>query len=287
MAKNITVFGATGMIGKPVTIELIKAGFQVTALVRNVEKAKQMFPAGIQFVKGDLQDTRAIAEAMKNADAIYINISTTSEDKENVFNPEMQGLDNILQVAKQTPSVKQVAYLSSFLAKNYTGNWWVMNAKKSSIERVKQTNIPYTIFYPSNFMENFANGMVRDGKITLLSASVNNKFWWIAGEDFGRQVAAALQTEKTLNKEYAVQGLEALTMHEAAEKYVNSYTKNKLSIGTLPLWVMKVMGFFIPSLRFVANLMNVMLNNGEVFMAENTWEELGKPQITIEKFAKS
>ena len=40
MNNRITVFGATGMIGQPVTKALIKAGFQVTALVRNVEKAK-------------------------------------------------------------------------------------------------------------------------------------------------------------------------------------------------------------------------------------------------------
>ena len=43
MAKKITVIGATGMIGIPVTNELINAGFEVTALVRNVEKAKQIF----------------------------------------------------------------------------------------------------------------------------------------------------------------------------------------------------------------------------------------------------
>ncbi|MBK9378342.1 MAG: NAD(P)H-binding protein [Saprospiraceae bacterium] len=56
MSKNISIIGATGMIGIPVTKELVKAGFNVTALVRNPEKAKSIFPAGVNFVKGDLDD---------------------------------------------------------------------------------------------------------------------------------------------------------------------------------------------------------------------------------------
>ncbi len=89
--KKITVIGATGMIGIPLTKELVKAGFEVTALVRNVEKAKQIFPSGVRFVKGDLENKNAIAEGLKNTDGLYINISTTDKDKENQFNPEMSG----------------------------------------------------------------------------------------------------------------------------------------------------------------------------------------------------
>ena len=81
--KKITVIGATGMIGVPVTKQLVKAGFEVTALVRNIEKAKKLFPDGVKFVKGDLDDTKSLAEALKDADGLYVNISTTDKHKEN------------------------------------------------------------------------------------------------------------------------------------------------------------------------------------------------------------
>lgn len=284
--KNITVIGATGMIGVPVTKELVKAGFEVTALVRNIDKAQRIFPQGVSFVKGDLDDKKSIAEALKNAEGLYINISTRAEDKENQFNPELQGLDNILEIAKQAPNIKQIAYLSSFLARNYQGDWWVFKAKKSSIRRVKATGLPYTIFYPSNFMENFANGMVQNNKIMLPTISAQNPAWWIAGEDFGRLVASAFKTEKSLNREYPVQGIEPMTMLQASEKYMLAYTKSKLSISKMPLGLMKFLAIFVSPLRFVSKLMNVMLHNVETFEAQNTWEELGKPQITIETFAK-
>ena len=282
--KKITVFGATGMIGKPVTNELVKAGFEVTALVRNVEKAKKMFPSGVNFVKGDLDDKKSIAEALKNADGIYINLSTTGQDKENTFNPEMGGLDNILQGAKEN-NVKQIAYLASFLARNYNGNWWVMNVKKSSITRVINCGVPFTIFYPSNFMENFRNGMRQGNKISSIGKSIY-PFWWIAAEDFGCQVANAFKTEKALNKEYAAQGLEPMTMEAAATVYAQNYSKEKLSISNLPMGFAKFLALFVGPMKYITKFMDVMNNNVEPFEAQNTWDDLGKPKITLAEFAK-
>lgn len=40
--KKIIVIGATGMLGKPVTKQLAHAGFDVTLLVRNINKAKNI-----------------------------------------------------------------------------------------------------------------------------------------------------------------------------------------------------------------------------------------------------
>lgn len=284
MNKKVTVIGATGMIGIPVTNELIKAGFEVTALVRNIEKAKQIFPIGVIFVKGDIQNINDISNALKNADAVYINISTTANDKENEFNPEIGGLDNILTALKAS-SVKHVAFLSSFLARNYTGNWWVMNAKKQGITKIKNCGVPYTIFYPSNFMENFKGGM-KDGKKINTIGKSTEKAWWIAGEDFGKQVANALKSELSLNREYPVQGLEALTMVEAAKVYADNFSSEKLSVANLPMGMAKFLSLFIKPLKFVVPLMEIMNSNKETFEAQKTWDELGKPTITLNQFAK-
>lgn len=283
--KKITVIGATGMIGIPVTKELLRAGYEVTALVRDINKAKLIFPNGIHFIKGDLNDKASIAASLKDAEGLYINISTRPTDKETDFNPEIQGLDNIIEAAKQS-NVKQVAYLSSFLARNYKGNWWVMKAKRESISKIKNSGLGYTIFYPSNFIENFANGMIRNGKITVPSASVNNKAWWTSGEDFGRTVANAFKNDDSINKEFPVQGLEAMTMKEAAEKFAKGYTKSKLQVGSMPFGMMKFLGLFIGQMNFLSKLMGVMLNNVETFEAQGTWDLLGKPKVTIEEFAK-
>jgi len=284
MIKKITVIGATGMIGTPVTKELLKAGFEVTAFVRSIESEKHTFPTGVNFVQGDLKNKTEISNAIKDADAVYISIASGPNGKENEFSPEVGGVDNIISALKSS-SVRQVGYLSSFLARNYKGDWWVMKAKKQAIQKFKNSNIPFTIFYPANFMQNF-NGGMRDGKKVNIIGTSNEKSWWIDAEDFGKQVANAFKTEKSLNREYAVQGLEPLTTAEATKTFVENHIKEKLTIGKLPMGMAKFLSFFFKPLRFVVPLITVMNNNKETFEAQQTWDELGKPTITVEKFAR-
>ena len=91
------------MIGAPVTSELVKAGFEVTALVRDTEKAGKILPKEVKLVKGDLNDKASITEALKDAEGLYINISTRPDDKESDFNPEIGGLDNPVYTANFSP----------------------------------------------------------------------------------------------------------------------------------------------------------------------------------------
>ena len=45
--KKIAMIGATGMLGMPVAIALLEAGFEVTALARNPASARRALPAAI------------------------------------------------------------------------------------------------------------------------------------------------------------------------------------------------------------------------------------------------
>ena len=56
MIKTISVIGATGLLGKPVTLALVNAGFSVKALVRNIERAKAQLPTEIHFIEGDIKN---------------------------------------------------------------------------------------------------------------------------------------------------------------------------------------------------------------------------------------
>ena len=53
MARRILVLGATGMLGQSVTRSLAKMGNKVRVLVRNREKARQMFGNEIEIVEGN------------------------------------------------------------------------------------------------------------------------------------------------------------------------------------------------------------------------------------------
>jgi nucleoside-diphosphate-sugar epimerase len=66
---NVTVFGATGQIGALVVDDLLHAGHDVTAYVRNPDKLTTVDPRLVN-VTGELSDGQRIRQAIHGADAV-------------------------------------------------------------------------------------------------------------------------------------------------------------------------------------------------------------------------
>jgi uncharacterized protein YbjT (DUF2867 family) len=278
--RKIVIIGATGMLGKPVTKEFIKAGFQVTALVRDVEKAKKFFDANIQIVHGNLQDRKELEGVLKGKDGLYLNLSVEQNSGKSDFQPEREGLENVLEVAKEL-NIKRIGYLSS-LVHLYQGqngfDWWVFDIKQKAVEKIKKSGIKYSIFYPSTFMESFDKGAYRQGNNIALAGFSKHKMFLIAGEDYGKQVVNAFKLDQG-NNDYVIQGNEGFTADEAATFYVNHYKRRKVRILKAPLGMLHFMGLFIRKFNYGAKIVEALNNYPEKFEAEKTWQELGRPEI--------
>ena len=286
MIQKVAIVGATGVLGKPVTTEISKAGFTVTALVRNVNKAKEILPPSIQLVQGALENESDLNRLLNDQDALYLNLNLNPSLSRTAFHPEREGLELILSAAKKS-SVKRIAIISS-LVKNYQGmndfNWWVFDLKEAATRMVKACGIPYTIFYPSSFFENFISHY-RQGQGILLVGKSRHKQWFIGAEDFGRQVATSFKRDDHENHEYSVQGPEGFTTGEAADIFITT-AKEKLKTVTMPIGIVKFFGLFSNQAAYGANIITALNNYPEQFQSQKTWEELGKPSLTLEQFAR-
>ena len=284
--KNITVFGATGMLGKPVVRELVAAGYKITAMVRSPEKAREVLPGSVNLIRGDLDSLPDIQNALENADGIYINLSVAQDSKTTDFQPEREGISNILAAAKDK-NIQRIGYLSS-LVQRYNGmngfRWWAFDIKREALRNIKQSGIPYAIFYPSNFLEDLPE-VYTDGNKFLVAGKSDVHYWWIAGSDYGKQVAKAFDILKPdENREYAVQGPEAFTVEEAAKIYLEIAAPQVKIIRT-PLGLLKFLGIFSSKMSYVANISEALNKYPEQFESEKTWAELGKPAVTLREFA--
>jgi uncharacterized protein YbjT (DUF2867 family) len=67
--QHVTVFGASGGIGRLVVQQLLDAGHTVTAYVRNPDKLGMDDPH-LAVVSGGLDDAPAIARAVDGTDAV-------------------------------------------------------------------------------------------------------------------------------------------------------------------------------------------------------------------------
>ena len=284
--KHIAIIGGTGMLGLPVVKEFINAGFKVTALVRDSVKANRVLPKGVNLIVADLRDKSVLVDALKGVDGVYLNLSVTPSERKNDFHPEKEGLASLIESAKKN-NIKRIGYLSSIISRDYVDiDWWVFDMKREAISTIKKSGLAYNIFYPSSFMENLNNTFIQGNKVSIVGKPLY-KNWWIAGEDYGRQVARSFEILKDgENREYNIQGTEALMIGEAVEIFVRNYKMQTLKVGKAPLGLLKFIGLFNPQLKYISKILEVINNCEEKFEAQSTWDELGKPKLTIEEYTK-
>ena len=141
------------------------SGFDLTLLARDIDKMQRLFP-GSKIIKGDVFDKASLAPAFAGMDAVYCNLSVVQTSKEKDLQAEREGIDNIIVAAKET-GIKRIAYLSS-LVHLYEGmnnfHWWAFEMKNNAVQKIKDSGIPYSIFYPSTFMETFPYQMMHGNK---------------------------------------------------------------------------------------------------------------------------
>ncbi len=284
--QKILIIGATGMLGKPVAQALIAAGFNVTLLGRDENKLRASFPHAT-IIKGDVLDKESLVKALQGQEAVYSNLSVLQTSRQRDPQPEREGIDNIIAAAKQA-GIRRLANISS-LVHQYNGmngfRWWAFDIKHAAVEKIKASGIPYTIFYPSTFMETYPYQMMRGNKVAVLGKSIM-PMWFIAAADYGRQVARSFAFTDNKSREYAIQGPEAYTFDEANKVFIENYPKAALKTMKVPLGIMKFMGNFSQKFNYGWHICEALNNYPEKFESELAWQELGKPETTLAKFAK-
>ncbi len=282
--RKIAIIGATGMLGIPVTIALIEAGFAVTALARRPDEARRVLPSATRIVAADVRNEGSLERGLAGQDALYLNLSIAPDARRTDFHTEQQGLGHILSAARAA-GIERIGYLSAMIHDTEKSDWWVLDVWRRALTRIKSSGVEYTIFYPSNFMETLPQRHMMGGMFVMTGRSPHPNYW-IAGKDFGRQVARSFAISEAANREYFIQGPEPMTYGEAARRFAHA-AAGRPRVVQLPLSLIRLAGVASRPMRFNARIMHTVLRYPEVFRAEETWRELGRPTTTIEEFART
>jgi putative NADH-flavin reductase len=122
---KLTVFGATGGVGREVLTQALDAGHHVTAYVRNPAKLSLTHP-NLTVVTGELTDDEAVQRAVHGADAV-ISALGPSLDRKATGMPLVDGTRSIVEamlaegveryIGMATPSVRDPRDTSSLLGR--------------------------------------------------------------------------------------------------------------------------------------------------------------------------
>jgi len=287
MLKNIAVFGAAGFHGLPVVHALLQAGFNVSVLSKDVGKDKEILPAEVNFQEGNWMYHHDLKRFLSTQDAVYCSLSVDQHELPEDSQSETNGLREIINVAQEC-GIRRIAYMSSILQYNQVESddlWWVFQLKKDAVNYIRDCGIPYTIFYPSTFMECFES-TYRKGKYIRLHGLSKFPVYFISDKDYARMVAKSFQVLGTDDREYFMQGNDCYNMQEASQLLIKHYGSEILKLKVIPDWLLKLYALFDIRWKFKLELANALNNNNEFYISEDSNKELGKPEISFTSFAK-
>lgn len=109
----IAITGATGFVGSAVLDAALAEGHQVRALARRDQPARD----GVEWVRGDLGDTAALAALVAGADAvIHVAGLTNTPDPAEFETANVTGTANVL-AAMDAAGVRRLVFVSSLAAR--------------------------------------------------------------------------------------------------------------------------------------------------------------------------
>ena len=197
---TVLITTATGKVGQSAASDLIASGDKPRLYVRDIAKAKDLFPgAGYDVAQGDLYDKDAMRQAMTGIDGVFMaGLDSLAAD--------LSYAENIINSAVDA-GVKHIVMLSAFMADASSASPFVK--MMGAIEdMIKASGLNYTILGGEWFMENFF-GYVSGGELAMPFGHGKNSF--VSTQDIGAVVAEVLRNPAAhTNKSYIMTGPETL-----------------------------------------------------------------------------
>lgn len=206
---KVTLYGATGQIGRRVLEELLQRGHSVTAVVR--DPAKLGARARLTLVPGDVSDVAGIAAASKGADALVSAYGPGPEHPEKLLpvtrnliaGAEQSGVPRFLFVGgagslEVAPGVTLID--SGHLPEEWKG---IAIAHRDALEMARASAINWTCLSPAGFIQpGERTGKFRLGTDRLLTDDRGESR--ISMEDFAIALVDEMENPQHERKRFTV-----------------------------------------------------------------------------------
>lgn len=171
------VAGATGETGRRIVQELLNRNIPVRALVRNLETAKEIVPAGAELVVGDVLNPATLAQAIGDSTVVLCATGARpSFDPTGPYKVDYEGTKNLVDAAK-AKGIEQFVLVTSLCVSQFLHPlnlfWLILVWKKQAEAYLRQSGLTYTIVRPGGLKnEDNSDAIVMQSADTLSEGSI-------------------------------------------------------------------------------------------------------------------
>lgn len=153
----LTIMGATGHTGGKIARRLLAAGARVCAIGRNPDKLAALASAGAEVLAGDSRDPAFLAQAFRDADAVYTLLATDRQAPDYAARQDEEG--EVIAAALRASGVRRVVALSSLGADVPEGTGVIAGLHRHEQRLRKIAGIDLLLLRPASFFENLHDSL--------------------------------------------------------------------------------------------------------------------------------
>jgi uncharacterized protein YbjT (DUF2867 family) len=273
----ILITGASGSAGRAVLAEVARRGDKHRAMYRSKEEAAKA-PAGTEAVIADFSDKASLAAALRGVDSVYLVCSPI---------PDLVKLEGNAIEASEAAGVRRIVLNSALGAGDYGKSFPSWHRKVE--DKLKATKMAYCILRPNSFLQNvvtyFAPSIRAQG--AFYGAMGNARTSYLDVRDIAAVAAKALRGGEHDGKTYELNGPEALTYAEVAEK-ISQHAGIAARYVDIPAEAQRkaMLDQGMPEWQVTALLeLQEYYTGGQGGTLDGLLEELlGRPAITMDQF---
>ena len=236
---KILLFGATGSLGKEIAKELVRRNFDLTIVVRNEAKAKQLSDITSKYVIADVCKKSTLDNIFDNQEivisALGKSVSPNDKSKPTFKEVDYNANENILNEAKKA-GVKKFIYVSAFHSEKYL-HLEYFKVHHDFSELLKKSGIAYSIVKPPAIFSAFIDmiAMAKKGQLVNIGKG-DKKTNPIYEGDLAKITVEAINKQNSIIEA----GGKTIYTRKKLNEIVQNEVDSQKNIRTVPLGLFKV-----------------------------------------------
>nr|YP_009496622.1 hypothetical protein ycf39 [Entomoneis sp.]AWT39334.1 hypothetical protein ycf39 [Entomoneis sp.] len=268
---SLLIIGGTGTLGRQIVLQALTKGYKVRCMVRNFRKASFLKEWGVELVYGDLAKPETIPPCLKGITAI-IDASTSRPDElDSLKKVDWDGKLYLIEAAKAA-KIKRFVFFSAQNAEQFD-NIPLMKLKSGVETKLKQSQIPYTIFRLTGFYQ----GLIEQYAIPILEnlpiwvTNENTYISYMDTQDIAKFCLRSLQIPKTVNQTFFLSGSKGWVSSEIIN-LCEQLAGQQAKVQKVPLFLLKFVSSFFGFFEWGQNISD-RLAFVEILNVENNFSK--------------